>query len=170
MKLLVVSDTHGRRDRLADLLVRHRDAEWFLFLGDGERDLPDVLPSERCTMVGVRGNCDSAMFSDLPEERFLDLGTYTVMMTHGHVYSVKSGIDRAIARAVERGADILCFGHTHVPLERYLPKGERIGDLVLTKPLWVMNPGSLGKPFDGKPSYGLVDIRGSQLLLSHGAL
>ncbi len=170
MKILVISDTHGRRDRVETLLRLHRGAEIVLFLGDGARDLSESLSYEGRAIAGVRGNCDAESFSDFPEELLLNLGAYTVMMTHGHCYSVKSGTDRAICRAAERGADLLLYGHTHLPEERYLPEGSMIGDLVLKKPLWVMNPGSLGKPLEGKPSYGIIEIRGEHILLSHGTL
>ena len=45
MTLLVISDTHGREDRIRELLRLHREAEAVLFLGDGLRDLPEELCS-----------------------------------------------------------------------------------------------------------------------------
>ena len=92
------------------------------------------------------------------------------MMTHGHRLGVKSGIDNAVHHAVKRRADILLYGHTHVAEERYLPEGATIGEDSLSKPLWIMNPGSLGAPRNGEPSYGLIQIQNGQILLSHGTL
>lgn len=152
----------------------HRNAEAFLFLGDGIRDLPNEIHSPPCCFAGVRGNCDfswgSACDFSLPEELLLNFGSYTVMMTHGHLWGVKSGIERAVCHAAQRRADILLYGHTHLSEERYLPEGTEIGDVILTKPMWIMNPGSLGSPRDGRPSYGLIQIRNGQILLSHGTL
>ena len=175
MTVLVFSDTHGRRDRVEELLSHHRRADAVLFLGDGIRD----LPYETCTeggrlFAGVRGNCDGFFLSVDPypysEELFLTLSEYTVMMLHGHTRSVKAGVDRAARCAAERGADLLLYGHTHVPEERYLPVGTVVDGYELTKPLWIMNPGSLGKPIDGTPSFGVLELRNGQLLLSHGRL
>ena len=92
------------------------------------------------------------------------------MMTHGHLYGVKSGASDLIRSAADRGADLLLYGHTHVAEERYLPEGAIIDGYRLPKPLWIMNPGSLGAPRNGAPSYGLIQIQRGQLLLSHGTL
>lgn len=175
MTVVVCSDIHGRTDRLAALLAQHRRADAFLFLGDGVRDLPDaVLRSEYGSFAGVRGNCDR--LSELllpeffPEERLLRLGTYTVMMMHGHTHSVKYGADDAIRAAAAQGADLLLYGHTHTPEERYLAAGTQVGERQLQKPLWVFNPGSLGAPRSGSPSYGIIELRSNGILLSHGTL
>ena len=106
----------------------------------------------------------------LSEELLLNFDSYTVMMTHGHLFGVKSGIDSAVRYASEHRADILLYGHTHVVQERYLPKGTEIGGIILSKPLWIMNPGSLGSPRNGSPSYGLIQIQRGQVLLSHGTI
>ena len=175
MTLLVLSDLHGRRDRAEEVLARHRRTEAVLFLGDGIRSLPyESCVANGRLFAGVRGNCDGgSLFGDAyayPEELLLNIGEYTVMMLHGHTRSVKSGIGRAARYAAERGADLLLYGHTHIPEERYFPAGAELEGYTLTKPLWVMNPGSLGEPRDGKPSFGVVELRGGQILLSHGTL
>lgn len=175
MKIVVLSDVHGRGDRVYDVLALHGDADAVFFLGDGIR----TLPYEECAargrlFAGVRGNCDGWLLRDgsydYSEELLLNLGEYTVMMMHGHTHSVKSGVDRAARYAAARGANLLLYGHTHVAEERYFPEGSVVDGVRLTHPLWVMNPGSLGEPRDGKPSYGLVQIRNGQLLLSHGTV
>ena len=174
MKILIFSDVHGREDRVRSLLALHKSADAVLFLGDGFRDLPDSIAYGKWQFAAVRGNCDllwgnSANLS-LPNEQILRFGAYTVMMTHGHAYGVKGGIEQAALSAAEKGADLLLYGHTHVSEERYLPEGTVVGEATLTKPLWIMNPGSLGAPRNGQPSYGLIQIKNSQLLLSHGTL
>ncbi len=89
-------------------------------------------------------------------------------MMHGHEHGVKSGIERAAAYAAQRGADVLLFGHTHEPMEKYFPVGTRLGEVTLEKPLYVFNPGSLGLPREGCATFGVIEIRRGQLLLSHG--
>ena len=175
MRLLVCSDIHGRGDRIQTMLRLHPTADALLFLGDGIHDLPDsVSASPRRLFAGVRGNCDPSWTDNsdfsLSHELLLSMDAYTVMMMHGHLYNVKSGTDTAICHAARRGADILLYGHTHIAEERYLPQGTKIGEITLTKPLWIMNPGSLGAPLDGRPSYGIIELRGNGVLLSHGTV
>lgn len=165
-KFVIFSDVHGRADRVRELVSHHRDASAFLFLGDGLRDLDELdFP-----LVAVRGNCD--LFStDTPEELFLDLGGKKILLMHGHRLSVKSGLDRALAYASGRSVDALLFGHTHQPEEAYFPEGTELSDGTrLARPMWAFNPGSLGEPRGGKPSYGLLQIRNGQMLFSHGTL
>ena len=159
---LVISDVHGRSDRVRELILRHRDASGILFLGDGLRDLPEGEPR----LIAVRGNCDLTLDPNTPDERFLNLGGKKIFMMHGHRYSVKSGIERAVRMASERGADALLFGHTHLPIEHYYAEGSECSDgYRVKKALWVFNPGSLAAG-----SFGLLQIRDGQMLFSHGQL
>ena len=158
----VFSDVHGRSDRVRELISRHRDAKGFLFLGDGLRDLPDAEPR----LTAVRGNCDFTIDPNTPDELFLNLGGRKIFLMHGHRYSVKSGIERAVRIASERGADALLFGHTHLPIEHYYAEGSELSDgYRLKSALWVFNPGSLAAG-----DFGLLQIRDGQMLFSHGQL
>ena len=63
--------------------------------------------------------------------------------THGHRYHVKFGYQRLEYAAREVGAQVVLFGHTHVPYcEQY-------------DGLWLLNPGACGGQ---NGSYGLVII------------
>ncbi len=175
MKLLVLSDLHGKTDRAERAISLHRDAEAVLFLGDGTRELSELCARMGILPICVRGNCDTfSLFgsgaNEYPEERMLRFGDFKILMTHGHRQGVKRGTDVAIAYAATRGADILLYGHTHLAEERCLPEGTEIGGTVLERSMWVMNPGSLGEPRGGSPSYGLIQIRGGSVLLSHGTV
>ncbi len=177
MKLLVFSDVHGRADRAREAILRHRDADAVLFLGDGLRDVERLSFDEpSLTPISVRGNCDGFSFAagalDVPTERVLCFGSLRVLMMHGYTpYDVKYGMDAVVAYGARRGADVLLFGHTHRKEERYLPTGYDLGGgVLLDRPMWIMNPGSLGRPEDGVPSYGLIMIDKNMALLSHGSL
>lgn len=165
MKILVISDSHGRSDRFREVTKMHADAEEILFLGDGVRDAYSACERAIC----VRGNCDvfGISDSDVPRERLLCLGGLRILMMHGHEKTVKSGYERALAYACDRGADILLFGHTHAPLEKYYAAGSVIEGRVLERPMYVFNPGSLG---DVRSSYGLIEIRNGSVLFSHGTV
>ena len=166
MEILVFSDTHGRADRV-DELMRRTKASIVLFLGDGLRDL-NVLRDD-VTLRSVRGNFDF-IGADIPEARVEIFGTCRVFMTHGHRYGVKYGEEAAIAAALDADADVLLYGHTHRPVLRTLSAGDAIGDRVLAKPLIVFCPGSLGEPYDGRPTFGTLTIRHNGILAAHGTL
>jgi len=175
MKIVVISDSHGKRDRVEEVLDMHKNADVFLFLGDGLRDIYGNEHSHRGGLfAAVEGNCDGFDFfggEKYPRERMIVLEEYNILMMHGHTRGVKHGIEAAAEYAASVGADILLYGHTHQPVERYIPEGRQIGDTVLEKPLRIFNPGSLGEPRWGDPPmYGLIEIKGKNVLMSHGSL
>lgn len=166
MKIIVISDTHGRSDRVAEVLSRHSRYDALLFLGDGLRDLDTQSLGG---LSAVRGNCDVFALGDgFPTERTLVLDGIKIFMTHGHAYSVKSGTERLAAHAASVGADIAMYGHTHVAREQYYPADSELCGVKTEKPLYVFNPGSLGEPRGSEPSFGVIEIRHGQPLLSHG--
>ena len=145
MRILVVSDTHGRWSRLSSAVLAQPKAEVVIHLGDGEGDLENVryeFPDKM--MTGVSGNCDFMSRQDAIAT--LTLEGKRIFFTHGHIYNVKYGYQRVIEAARQREADICLFGHTHVPVAEYHDG------------LYLMNPGSLGQPYDGTPTYGIIDI------------
>ena len=168
MELLVVSDTHGRADRLTEVLQRTR-AHTLLFLGDGLRDLY-VVPPE-VTVRAVRGNCDFFSHEDAPLTRVENFGKYRVFLTHGHAFSVQSGLSAAITAAAAAEADVLLYGHTHRPLEKTVLAGTVLADgSVLAKNLLVVCPGSLGEPPDGHPAFATLTLADNGILAGFGRL
>ena len=169
MKIIVVSDIHGRGEYLDRVMSLNPDFDGVFFLGDGARDIDaEKITGSGRLFCGVLGNCDplyTPLGYPFSEELLISPCEYTVMLTHGHAYSVKSGYERAAAYAYKRGADILLFGHTHIPMEKYYPAGSELGDIVTERPLWIMNPGSLREG-----SYGLLQTKKREILFSHGIL
>lgn len=147
MKILVISDVHGRRDAVERVLEKQPNAATVLFLGDGLREVEDVADNhpER-SFIMVPGNCDFAALQ--PAARLEILGGQRFFITHGHKYNVKYGLYTIEMAARERQADMVLFGHTHQPLEEYVDG------------LYMLNPGSLG--YEG--SYGLVDVSPAGLM------
>ena len=143
-----------------------------LFLGDGLRDLSLLDADASARLCAVRGNCDvfSFLAEDVPEERFLALDEYHILMMHGHTHDVKYGLERAVTYAASRGADLLLFGHTHEQLSLYYPEGTVMGDTVLARPMYVFNPGSIGAPRGSGPSFGWIDLRSQGIVCSHGSV
>ena len=148
MELLCLSDSHGRANNILRVLERQiKKPDGIIFLGDGLRDLM-YCDFGNIPVYSVRGNCDTGLFfGDVyaDEERIIELNGKRIMLTHGHKYGVKNGLSRLIYAAAERCADIVVFGHTHIPLEIYIDKDNSD---ILEKPLYIMNPGSVGG-YDG---------------------
>lgn len=167
MNILVVSDTHGRADRLTEALDRTRPGV-LLFLGDGLRDLARIEPGT-VTVRAVRGNCDF-YGAEIPATRMEIFGKYRIFLTHGHHFGVKSSIDPLVGVAAKEGADALLYGHTHIPFSTVLPAEEVYGGVRLVKSLAVLCPGSLGEPRGGVPTFGTLELRENGILPSLGEL
>ncbi len=171
MTLVVVSDSHGDVRRLEQMrdrqlrLPEDRRPEVLLHLGDGSADLDRVAWPPSFSVFGVRGNCDGFLSSEMLSERLLCLGGYRILMLHGHHFSVKAGLDRVIAYAAQKEADLLLFGHTHEPTAFALPIGYEVVDRILAKPLSVFNPGSLREG-----SFGVIGLLPTGIFMSHGRL
>lgn len=129
MRVLIVSDSHGLTKELDHLIEKHKDVDYFIHCGDSELE-PDS-PSIQ-SFLTVRGNCD---FNErFPEELVKEIGDRTLFVTHGHLFSVKSSLQRLSYRAKELSADIVCFGHSHF-----------LGVEMIEETLFI-NPGSIRLP------------------------
>ena len=145
-KVLVISDTHGHTDNLDKILPLVKPLDQLIHLGDVGRDTDYIEVVAECACCFVSGNND--FYSTLPRERLIKLNGVPIFLTHGHYYYVNSRKDFIRSAAVQRGARIALFGHTHVP---YLEEDETI---------LVANPGSLSLPrqADHCPTYLLLYI------------
>ncbi|BAU26953.1 hypothetical protein DFP93_10436 [Aneurinibacillus soli] len=107
MKLVVVSDTHGSMEHLAAIRERHGEA-CFFHCGDACYPI-----AEEPDFVYVKGNCDRDRV--MPEELITEQDGLVILQTHGDAYGVKQTGMRLRYRALEAGANLVLFGHTHVP-------------------------------------------------------
>ena len=96
-------------------------------------------------VYNICGNCDYG--TNVPPMNILDFEGKTIFITHGHLFSVYYDTTKLVYKAMELGADVALFGHTHIP---HLEKIHNV---------YAMNPGSLTQPRGGsKPSYGIIKI------------
>ena len=146
MKILIVSDTHGKHENLEILLEQVAPIDLLIHLGDAEGCEDYIEALAECPIEIVSGNND--FFSMLPREKELQLGKYKILITHGHYYYVNEGIREIQTEAVSRDCDIVMFGHTHRPVIDY-------GKNVIT-----INPGSLTYPRQEgrRPSYVVLEV------------
>ena len=174
--ILIVSDTHGRVSRLNELieyrqsLDKSGDPLTLIYLGDGLTDVFSCSQYDNIICQAVRGNCDfsitdrtSPYGEEMPICRLIYADKYKIFMAHGHTFSVKSGYEEICRAAFMMGADIVLFGHTHLPTLEYIKKGSIRG---VMRDLVIFNPGSLGDMMDG--SFGNLSISENGFLLSHG--
>lgn len=172
---LIVSDSHGRRERLSELvayrkkLLKDGEVLHLVYLGDGLDDLFSLSCYGDIIVYAVRGNCDmydrlSPLGEEIPLCTCFYAGGYKVMITHGHSFSVKGGLDELCREACRLGADIVLYGHTHLPRLEYIKRGEIRG---VDRDLALFNPGSLGSLLDG--SFGNLSVSDNGFLLSHGS-
>ncbi len=59
----------------------------------------------------VKGNCDYANFQD---EIVTDVDGIRFLVVHGHRHNVKMTLQTLAYHAEEVGAQVACFGHSHV--------------------------------------------------------
>jgi len=141
MKLIVFSDSH----KAIEPMIRAVELEApdaIVHLGDHFSDtgalkirFPDI------PLYAVRGNCDFA--PSALGELTVTLSGVKLFMTHGHMYGVKSSLDRLITKALYLEADVVLYGHTHIRRSDYF-RGVRF-----------INPGSIGS--SGAP-YGILTL------------
>lgn len=146
MKILIVSDTHGRDTTLKHLLEQVKPIDMLIHCGDVEGSEDYIRSLVQCPVHMVAGNND--FFCDLPREEEFLIGKYRVLLTHGHYYYITMGTQMIKEDAKARGFDIVMFGHTHRP---YLEQD---------KGIVVLNPGSLSFPRQEgrKPSCIIMDL------------
>lgn len=142
MRILIVSDTHGEGE-LLNQVVQREVCDHVIHCGDFCTEAGS-LP--RGSLTVVRGNCDWEKFSG---EAQWEGGGLRFFVTHGHRFRVNSSLLSLQYRAREVGAQIACFGHTHVPLAE------------VVEGVLLINPGSLTEPRGvPQPSYAILETEG----------
>ena len=139
-QVLISSDSHGLTDELQIIKDRHQ-------LNDnihcGDSELREESPYLHGFLT-VKGNCD--WLGQFPNEKVVEIDGLRFFIVHGHHHHVKSSLLKLTLAAKEIKADVVCFGHSHVPYADVID-----GQLFI-------NPGSirLPKQYD-KPSYVIVN-------------
>lgn len=153
MKILVISDTHGREENMHQVLKKTGRPDLILHLGDSEGGEDIIRQIADCPMHLVAGNCD--FFCRYPKDKIVEVAGVRIFMTHGHYYYVNMGTNELTAAAIRNRCQIALFGHTHVPL-----LDQRIPGLT------ILNPGSLSKPRQEghRPSYALLELEDGKLI------
>lgn len=130
MKILAVSDSHGKKDILNELASRYANkVDHFVHCGDSELSSSDLIWG---IMTTVMGNCDYDY--QLPDEYRFQAGDRTVLVVHGHLHSVRGSVAGLKQAAQQAKATLVFYGHTHIA------KAEQEDGIVF------INPGSISQP------------------------
>lgn len=144
MRIAVVSDTHGNKNAIDRSIQLLDGSDALIHLGDNTKDLKYYQNKIDIPMYSVRGNCD--MGSSEPLERIEEFEGNKFFMTHGHKYNVKFSMMNIKYKGKEVDAKVVMYGHTHIPLL------DEIDDM------FIMNPGSVGNPRNGRATMGIIEI------------
>lgn len=148
MRYVAISDTHGNREKLRDLLSDIGECDAVIHLGDGENELSFIRRTINADVIAVKGNND--YFSrDLPLFRTLTVGNVEIYCCHGHMLGVRDSRVRLAEESGRNGCAIALYGHTHISADETI-KGIRC-----------LNPGSVGYPYNDFGYIELSDAGGS---------
>ncbi len=142
MNIYVLSDTHNSLF-FSDFLRLAPSADMIIHCGDGKREAEMLKNYVSCPVYFVGGNCDISGKS----EEIIEVEGHRIFATHGHRYDVKYSLSLLEQAAERNNADIVLYGHTHIPQTDF--SGGR----------WYINPGSLCRPRDGyKQTYCILHL------------
>lgn len=147
MKILVVSDTHGNYGSFLNAAKELGSADFIIHLGDYVSDAKKISNAMKLDYITVKGNGDYGVM-DVNEDESIEISGKKIFLTHGHNYRVRHNLDDLYYKGKELGADLILYGHTHVPL------------ISKRRDIIMMNPGSpsLPRTWDRKGTFGLITI------------
>ncbi|WP_181349751.1 metallophosphoesterase [Thalassobacillus sp. CUG 92003] len=150
--VLIISDSHGLTQEVQDIKARHQQqVDAMIHCGDAELSL-ESEPLQG--FYYAKGNCDFE--SSMENEQVFSVEGLTFLVTHGHLFQIKSTLMPLSYRAEQVGADVVCFGHSHqVAAEK-------------VKNQFFINPGSSRLPRDRKEAtYAILEWEGNDLTLHY---
>jgi len=157
LKIGVLSDTHGMKKATQKVLEymseTNKEIDTIIHAGDLVSDAKFI---ERLgyKVYCVAGNCDPIGIA--PAERLIEIEGKKIFLAHGHTYQVKYGVNKLLERAKNLSAEIVIFGHTHIP------ENLKVAGVLL------FNPGSVTLPKQGGPgTFGILEIAGKDVFAHH---
>ena len=146
-RILVVSDTHRYTALIDEVLKIEEPVDILVHCGDAEyNNLESRYQKTIPRVYAVNGNMD---WGGAYEKEVVFKALWcNFFVTHGHEYGVKYTRDTLYEAGRERQADVVLFGHTHVPEQT-----EKNGILIL-------NPGSLAEPRQSgrQKTYAVIEV------------
>jgi putative phosphoesterase len=140
-----LSDSHGKLKMAEQVVSELGELDLVLHAGDYYEDGLQLAEICGVEVKAVTGNCDRCATG--PAEELLELGGYRIYLTHGHLFGVKRSLARLYQRALEVGAAIVIYGHTHIPHQ------EQIGNILF------LNPGSITWPRSFEHTFAVLELQ-----------
>lgn len=143
-KLLVVSDVHGNKSVLKNILLNNKDADIKIFCGDLMMKDESLLKNFD---YKISGNSD---YKQHDKKIFFKVESVNIFLTHGDLYGTlihKISFDKLYQDAKKYNADLVLYGHDHIKSDKKINQ------------IRFFNPGSTTFPRDGEVgSYGIIFI------------
>ena len=132
MKVLVISDSHGEEYDMFEAIDREEPVDMVIHCGDIVKGYDRLRDKVNCTLHVVAGNMDYD--PDMDRIKEIDICGHSAIVTHGHRYQLHGDASALYYLAAENQAELVFFGHTHVPVIK------EEGSVML------INPGSISLP------------------------
>jgi len=142
MKIVVFSDAHGDKQAVESILRNNLMADMIISLGDSELQNSFMQNND---IIAIKGNYP--LDAGFIYEKLITVLGKRIFLTHGHKFNVRRGVDKLYYKALETEADIVLYGHTHIP------KTDKVHKTL------IINPGSISKPRNFEnPTYLIIEI------------
>lgn len=160
-KILILADTHmpkkGRA--LPDQIISalREGVDFIIHAGDwSEKSVYEEL-CLYAPVYGVKGNVEIDDWAkQLPDKEMLQAEHMKIAIVHGHLGKGRTTPDRAYHSCMNDEADLIIFGHSHIP---FMEKRDGIT---------LFNPGSpTDKRRQKKFSYGILTTKSNDFELQH---
>lgn len=126
----LISDTHGNETQMRRALKTLEKSDCILHAGDLYRDALWMRSHYQGEIIPVTGNGDPEEAG--PHERVLKINGLSILLCHGHRHYINRGLTHLYYHGLEKKAEVVVFGHTHVPV--FMDEG-----------LIMINPGSASR-------------------------
>ena len=155
MKILVVSDNH-REEKILTEIVQKMGKQVDLMIHCGDSELaPDQEPMSN--FKAVKGNNDYGL--SYPNELVINAAQEQLYLTHGHLQRVNFSLTPLMLTGQEKGASIVCYGHTHQLGAAY------------DHQMLIINPGSISFPRGEYAKLGgtfaIIDAQPEQFIVDY---
>ena len=151
MRIGIVSDTHRFTTAIDKAIPYLKHCDLIVHAADNIDDSYYIEAVTDVPVVAVKGNCDFYSDPGNDEETFM-AEDKKVLVCHGHNYGIKYNLYDLEKRAQDSNADIVIFGHSHVPCYE-----EKDGVVFI-------NPGSTSLPRGGSSKgLGILDVENGEI-------
>jgi len=181
-RILAISDSHANAAAFSYALEKFGMlSDILLFTGDGCSDMAYLLQKassdeyfSSCippVIAFVKGNNDASSYSfmnkaairqknaplllqiKVPLKNEVTVAGHKIVLVHGHAHSLYGGTSSLASEAEASGADIIFYGHTHIPACGIISTESG-------SPLLLVNPGSCSIPRAGQPpSFAVAEVK-----------